>query len=286
MIGIVLNALSTITLYFWYHPPSTGKRLEGQTKWQALKALDWTGLFLLNVGVILFLVSLSLGGATYPWGHPGVIAPLVISIVLFILFAIWEAKLAKNPFFEKGLFQGQSRLFSLFLLMSFFLGGVGAAVAFWAQAVRGIWNGDPIKVGILCIPGGIGAARKSPPISAPNPKKDLRLTTTESWRLRSRNADRKIQTLPHKTLSRLRHRSKNNLRLHDLSSRALRLLWYTMGPRIQFYVHGWEWIHHRFPTCERTTFLSGQGPGSCYTPTEYRCFHWQCDSGHGIQHDY
>jgi hypothetical protein len=107
MIGIVLNALSTITLYFWYHPPSTGKRLDGQTKWQAFKALDWTGLFLLNVGVILFLVSLSLGGATFPWNHPGVIAPLVISIVMFVIFAIWEAKLAKNPFFEKGLFRGQ-----------------------------------------------------------------------------------------------------------------------------------------------------------------------------------
>jgi hypothetical protein len=51
-------------------------------------------------------------------------------------------------------------MFSLFLVMSFFLGGVSAAVAFWAQAVRGIWNGDPIKVGILCIPGGIGAASK------------------------------------------------------------------------------------------------------------------------------
>jgi Fungal trichothecene efflux pump (TRI12) len=106
MIGIVLNALSTITLYLFYHPPSTGKRMEGQTKWQALKALDWTGLFLLNVGVILFLVSLSLGGVTFPWNSPGVIAPLVISIVLFIVFAIWEAKLAKNPFFEKGLFKG------------------------------------------------------------------------------------------------------------------------------------------------------------------------------------
>lgn len=52
-------------------------------------------------------------------------------------------------------------MFSLFLVMSFFLGGVGAAIGFWAQAVRGIWNGDPIKVGILCIPGGVGAASKS-----------------------------------------------------------------------------------------------------------------------------
>lgn len=59
---------------------------------------------------------------------------------------------------------GQSRKFSLFLVMSFFLGGVSAAVGFWAQAVRGIWNGDPIKVGILCIPGGMGAASKFSPL--------------------------------------------------------------------------------------------------------------------------
>lgn len=113
IIGIILNALSTITLYLFYHPPSTGKRLEGQTKWQALKALDWTGLVLLNVGVILFLVPLSLGGSTFPWGHPGVIAPLVISVVFFITFAIWEAKLAKNPFFEHSLFKGQPCFFRL-----------------------------------------------------------------------------------------------------------------------------------------------------------------------------
>lgn len=113
IIGIVLNTLSTITLYLFYHPPTTGKRLEGQTKWQALKALDWTGLVLLNVGVILLLVPLSLGGSTFPWHHPGVIAPLVISVVLFITFAIWEAKLAKNPFFEHSLFKGQPCLFRL-----------------------------------------------------------------------------------------------------------------------------------------------------------------------------
>lgn len=107
VIGIILNVLSTVTLYLFYHPPATGKRLEGQTKWQALKALDWTGLFLLNAGVILFLASLSLGGVTYPWSHPGFIVPFVISIVLFVVFAVWEAKLAKNPFFEKGLFRGE-----------------------------------------------------------------------------------------------------------------------------------------------------------------------------------
>lgn len=45
--------------------------------------------------------------------------------------------------------------------MSFVLGGVSAAVGFWAQAVRGVWNGDPIKVGIMCIPGGLGSVGKS-----------------------------------------------------------------------------------------------------------------------------
>jgi hypothetical protein len=67
-------------------------------------------------------------------------------------------------------------MFSLFLAMSFFLGGVSAAVAFWAQAVRGIWNGDPIKVGILCIPGGIGGACKSSPLFDSNLFNNAQLT--------------------------------------------------------------------------------------------------------------
>jgi len=38
--------------------------------------------------------------------------------------------------------------------------GLFAAAAFWAQLVRGMWNGSPIDVGILSLPGGLGGAGK------------------------------------------------------------------------------------------------------------------------------
>ncbi|KIW02082.1 uncharacterized protein PV09_06575 [Verruconis gallopava] len=155
IIGIVLNAVSIALAYLFYFPPRVGLRIGTRTKIEALRQLDWTGVFLLNSGLILFLVAIGLGGTTFPWGHAGFIAPFVVGVVLIAIFIVWEAKFASFPFLDHDLFKGKTRTFSLYLVVDFVAGmGLYAAAAFWAQLARGIWEASPIKVGILCIPGG------------------------------------------------------------------------------------------------------------------------------------
>jgi hypothetical protein len=120
------------------------------------------GVFLMNLGVILFLIAIGIGGVTVPWKSAGVIVPIIISFVSLFTFWVWEAKFAKQPFMARELFAGKTRTFTMFLLIDFVAGmGLFAAAAFWAQLVRGMWQGDPIKVGILCVPGGVGGAGES-----------------------------------------------------------------------------------------------------------------------------
>jgi len=124
----------------------------------------------MNAGIILLLVAIGIGGTTVPWSSGGVISLVVISIISLVVFWLWEANFAKNPFMARELFVGKARTFTAFLLIDFVAGmGLYAAAAFWAQLVRGMWQGDPIKVGILCIPGGIGGAGKSKNLQEPPP---------------------------------------------------------------------------------------------------------------------
>lgn len=142
--------------------PKKGVKIAGRSKRRALAELDWTGVVLLTATIILILVPVSLGGSIRPWKSAAVITPLVLGGLSFITLVVWEAKISKNPFMARELFVGKWRTFTMFLVVDFVAGmGLYAAAAFWAQFVRGVWLGDPIKVGITGIPGGVGGAGKS-----------------------------------------------------------------------------------------------------------------------------
>jgi len=157
-IGLALNVVAFVLTYFWYHPPKRGKRLSHLTKRQALKHMDWIGVFLQTAGLVLFLVGITLGG-TYPWTHPKTLGTLISGIGTLVLYGLWEWKGAKTPFLAHELFRGKLRTFCLFQVVQFVAGmGLYSAAAFWAQLVRGVWSGSPMNVGYLNLPGGFGIA--------------------------------------------------------------------------------------------------------------------------------
>ena len=97
---------------------------------QALRDLDWTGVFLMNAGLVLFLVAIGLGGTTFPWKSAGFFAPFFVGIALIAFFIVWEAKIASFPFIDHDLFKGKTRTFSMFLVVDFVAGmGLYAAAA-------------------------------------------------------------------------------------------------------------------------------------------------------------
>ncbi|KAL4985906.1 fungal trichothecene efflux pump [Aspergillus falconensis] len=86
------EAVTAIFLFFFYKPPSfkTKHREDGKTKRQLVAALDYVGLFLFLTGCILLLLGLNWGGRNFPWKSVGVILPILLSGILFVLLGFWE----------------------------------------------------------------------------------------------------------------------------------------------------------------------------------------------------
>lgn len=81
------------------------------TKMQQFLCLDWIGVLLMAVGIILTLFGLSFGGRQFPWASAGTLAPFLIGIIHLVSLVVWEWKGARRPFFAHKLFAGQFRTF-------------------------------------------------------------------------------------------------------------------------------------------------------------------------------
>jgi len=159
-VGICLNVITIVCTFFWYFPPARPQLhgIKGQTKTQQFMQLDWLGIAMLAAGLSTSLVGLGFGGITFPWKHAGTIAPMVLGVSTLVALGIYEFKFAKNPFLAPQLFR-QGRSFTMVLFITFVAGmGLYAAAAFWTQQVHTMWDEDPVRIGILTIPGGFGGA--------------------------------------------------------------------------------------------------------------------------------
>jgi hypothetical protein len=172
---------------------------------------------------------------------------MIIGVLSLVVFYVWEAKVAKFPFMAHELFIGQGRKFVLFLVVDFVAGmGLYAAAVFWAQLVRGVWEGNPIDVGILSLPGGLGGAGES----------CITIQSTvilmiSSWWFWSRYSHRQEQVLCHQPLSRLRLRPQDCCRCifrNDLALwPSLQVLWHGHG----FHFHVWYRVDISLLDCLR-----------------------------------
>lgn len=80
-----------------YHPPTYDQlHVQGKTKWQQFKELDFIGIFLFVAGIIVFLIGLSWGGTTYPWKSAAVICALVLGGLTLVAFGLYEAYIFKG----------------------------------------------------------------------------------------------------------------------------------------------------------------------------------------------
>ena len=63
--------------------------LEGKTKMQQFKELDFGGILLVCAGMVLLLLGISWGGVKYPWKSAGAIVPIVLGSSLLISFGFY-----------------------------------------------------------------------------------------------------------------------------------------------------------------------------------------------------
>lgn len=105
--GAALNVTSLVLYLFLYHPPSFSQLHVGRTRLQQARELDWVGIFLFVVGCVLFLVGVSWGGSTYPWGSAQVLCPLLAGIAVVVVFFVWGKQRERPhplPFLSQGTF--------------------------------------------------------------------------------------------------------------------------------------------------------------------------------------
>lgn len=82
-----------IFLFVFYNPPTfhTKHRVDGKTKLDLLREMDYVGLFLFTVGCTLFLIGVNFGGRQYPWKSAAVMAPIVVGVCSLVALGFWES---------------------------------------------------------------------------------------------------------------------------------------------------------------------------------------------------
>jgi len=83
------NALAAVILAFLYFPP---KHPRGIPVKEALRNLDYVGMFIFTAALTLFIVGV-IYASYIPSNDVKVVAPLTIGSVLIVAFAIWESGL-------------------------------------------------------------------------------------------------------------------------------------------------------------------------------------------------
>jgi MFS family permease len=89
-LGIILGVITIVLYQFLYHPPTYSQlHVNGKTKWQAFKELDFIGIFLYIAGCVLFLIGLSWGGQVYSWTSAPVLCTIIIGILTLVAFGLY-----------------------------------------------------------------------------------------------------------------------------------------------------------------------------------------------------
>ncbi|EST04492.1 Major facilitator superfamily [Kalmanozyma brasiliensis GHG001] len=126
------------------------KKVEGSVR-EKLAKIDYVGTALVLAGSVLLLLGLNWGGQQYPWSSPHVLVTLILGIVLFIVFAIVEARVAALPLVPMRLFKIPT--VCSVLVQTVCSGGIFFLLLFFVPQFTQVVKGySGVKAGVLLIP--------------------------------------------------------------------------------------------------------------------------------------
>ncbi|KAJ2473959.1 hypothetical protein GGI02_000477 [Coemansia sp. RSA 2322] len=124
-------------------PPGTAR--------EKLARIDFAGAFTLLAGLVLLILALNWGGKNYSWGSAAIVVPLVLSLLMFAMFAYIEVKVARDPIITMRMFT--SRTLTPILLSQFFLGaGITFTVLYLPVYFTVVHNATSTKAGLYILP--------------------------------------------------------------------------------------------------------------------------------------
>ncbi|KAF2669510.1 fungal trichothecene efflux pump [Microthyrium microscopicum] len=148
-LGIIISTLSGILYQFFYHPPRFDQlHMQGKTKWQQFKELDFIGIVLFIGGTVVFLIGFSWGGSQYPWKSTQVICTLVIGGLVLVGFGLYE------QFVFKGQALMPPRMFRKVSFVAIIVVAVVGAMVYysltilWPSILVAVYGLDTVQVGL------------------------------------------------------------------------------------------------------------------------------------------
>ncbi|GLB18909.1 hypothetical protein AtubIFM61612_008806 [Aspergillus tubingensis] len=116
-----------------------------------IKAVDWWGSFSMLALIILLLLGLDFGGATFPWGSPKVICLIVFGCLMSFAFIYSEKKLAKYPLMPLGVFRNRSNVACFLVDFTHGFAYLGAEyyLPLYFQSAK---ESTPFRSGVLILP--------------------------------------------------------------------------------------------------------------------------------------
>ncbi|KAI1854215.1 hypothetical protein JX265_000619 [Neoarthrinium moseri] len=131
-LGDIFSVIALALYFFLYHPPTYNQlHVNGKTKRQQVKELDFIGIFLFIAGCVLFLVGLSWGG-----------------LLTFIFFIVYEAYFCKvQPIMPPRLFK------NIGFVAIVVIAAIGAMVYYsltviWPTLIQSIYTTDSREIGM------------------------------------------------------------------------------------------------------------------------------------------
>ncbi len=94
--GQVPPILTSMAL-IWLLIPNHTTISKDDSVWGRLLRIDFGGILLLGLTILLVLLPFELAGTEIPWSHPGVIGSFVSALACGLGFLLYEKRYAKEP---------------------------------------------------------------------------------------------------------------------------------------------------------------------------------------------
>jgi hypothetical protein len=145
-------AFKATALLYW--PVSRPRGDFHKSRTQQFKELDYVGLVAITAGLVILVSGLTLGGDTYPWGHPLTVATLAVGPAVLLLGCIYDWTVAANPMIPPNLIKPVMFRRYMAILIVIFMSGMNyhAMSTLLPQGSMLMFTTDGMQVGIMLLP--------------------------------------------------------------------------------------------------------------------------------------
>ncbi|KAJ7721609.1 iron permease [Mycena metata] len=132
------------------------RRPEGSTR-SKLTQVDWVGNLIVVLGTVLALIGMTWGGIRYPWNSVEVAAPLVLGVIMFGVFILYEFKVPQHPTVPRDVVGNRTSLSGLLTTAAHSV--VSMSVIYYLPVLfQASFGASPLRSAVDYLPGSLVGA--------------------------------------------------------------------------------------------------------------------------------